>query len=211
MGLSDKPLLDYTPEFFSRFLDQFLCHLDIKTTHMIGSSLGGQIVAHYASQNNNYSSIDKLILVSPAGIMKSSTPALDAYIMAALYPSQEGAKNAFEMMTGSPKNIDPDIVDDFIKRMQMPNAKMAFMSTLLGLKNSESIATKLQSITVPTLVVWGGKDPVIPIKHADKFVSLIPNSHLVKMDYCGHTPYVEDPDRFCSITLNFLGSNTTNQ
>ena len=202
-GLSDKPQLDYTPEFFAEFLDHFLKNLGIQTTHMIGSSLGGQIVAEYASQNNN--SIDKLILVSSAGVMKSSTSALNAYIMAALYPNHESAKNAFEIMTGSPKNIDLQIVNSFVKRMQMPNAKMAFMSTLLGLKNSEPITTKLQSITAPTLVIWGGKDPVIPIEHADKFISSIPDCRFFKMDYCGHTPYVEDPARFCNIVLDFLG------
>ena len=201
-GLSDKPLVDYTPEFFADFLEGFLHSLGIKKPSIIGSSLGGQIAAEFASRDSN--SVQKLVLVSPAGIMKRSTPALDAYVMAALYPTTEGAKNAFEEMAGSPHDIDPKIIDGFVERMQMPNAKMAFMSTLLGLKNADTITTKLQSISVPTMIVWGGRDPVIPIDYAETFVSSIQDCRFFRMDYCGHTPYVEDPDRFCSIVLDFL-------
>jgi pimeloyl-ACP methyl ester carboxylesterase len=88
--------------------------------------------------------------------------------------------------------------------MQLPNAKLAFMSTVLGLKNSESIATKLKSITTPTLIIWGGNDPVIPVNFADDFVSAIPNCRFYKMDGCGHTPYVEDPHTFVVNVLEFL-------
>ncbi len=201
-GLSDKPLVDYTPQLFTKFLEHFITILKIPKTHIIGSSLGGQIAAEYASQNDNH--IDKLILVSPAGVMKSSTPALDTYIMAALYPNFEGVKNAFKIMAGSPKNIEVKIIKGFVKRMQTPNAKMAFMSTLLGLKNSKPITQKLRSIVVPTMIIWGVRDPVIPIKYADKFVSAIHDCRFVRLDYCGHSPYAEDPDRFCSIVLDFF-------
>ena len=170
-GYSDKPLVDYTTDFFSEFLKKFLEKLDIKNPVLIGSSLGGQIIAEYTLNNNN--AVQKLILISPSGIMKHSTPALDAYVMAALYPNQEAAKNAFEMMSGSSKNIDPKIVEGFVKRMRLPNAKMAFMSTLLGLKNSQILTEKLSSITVPTMVIWGELDPVIPVKYADSIVSTI--------------------------------------
>ena len=136
--------------------------------------------------------------------MKQSTPALDAYIMAALYPSQQSAKNAFEMMEGSGDEVDEEIVQGFIERMQLPNAKLAFMSTILGLKNSEIITTKLNSIQIPTLIIWGSSDPVIPIQHADAFVSSIKDCRFYRMDGCGHTPYVQNPTQFSSVVLNFL-------
>ena len=202
-GFSDKPLVDYTTEFFSEFLKKFLEKLEISNPVIMGSSLGGQIIAYYASNNNN--SVQKLILISPSGVMKHSTPALDAYVMAALYPSQESAQSAFEMMSGASKNIDPKIVENFVKRMQLPNAKMAFMSTLLGLKNSQVLTEKLSSITVPTMVVWGELDPVIPVKYADSIVSTIKDCRFYRMDGCGHTPYVEDPDGFAKIVMEFLG------
>lgn len=202
-GYSDKPLVDYTPDFFSEFLKKFLDKLEIAKPIMIGSSLGGQITAEYVTKNNN--TVQKLILVSPSGIMEHSTPALDAYIMAALYPNPESAKSAFEMMSGASKDIDPKIVQSFVERMQLPNAKMAFMSTLLGLKNAEVITNKLSSITVPTMIIWGELDPVIPVKYADAMVSAIKDCRFFRMDKCGHTPYVEDPQTFVKIVMEFLG------
>ncbi len=200
-GLSDKPVVDYTTDFFSDFLKKFLDSVGIKNPNIIGSSLGGQVTAEYASKNKN---IKKLILVSPSGVMKKSTPALDAYIMAALYPNEANAKNAFEMMEGSGLEVDPSIVESFIERMKLPNAKMAFMSTILGLKNAELITNKLQFINVPTLIIWGSADPVIPINHADGFVSSIKDCRFYRMDNCGHTPYVQDPKGFSKIVLDFL-------
>ncbi len=201
-GYSDKPMVDYTPEFFSDFLDKFFVEANITRPNVIGSSLGGQIAAEYASANSK--DIEKLILVSPAGMMKKSTPALDAYIMAALYPNEKSAQNAFSMMEGSGREVPKEIVDGFVERMRLPNAKLAFMSTILGLKNAESIESKLPNISTPTLIVWGSKDPVIPINHADDFVSAIQDCRFFRMDGCGHTPYVQDPHLFASKVSEFL-------
>jgi len=201
-GFSDKPTADYTPDFFSDFLEKFFSETSIVRPSVVGSSLGGQISAEYAALHSE--NVEKLVLVSPAGLMKKSTPALDAYIMAALYPNQANAKNAFEMMEGSGKPAEPAIVDGFVKRMRLPNAKLAFMSTILGLKNSESIASKLESISAPTLIIWGSNDPVIPIGYADDFVSAIQDCRFFRMDGCGHTPYVQDPHTFTAKVLEFL-------
>ncbi len=201
-GYSDKPLVDYTPEFFSDFLQKFFVASDIKRPNLIGSSLGGQICAEFAVSHSQ--EIEKLILVSPSGMMKQSTPALDAYIMAALHPNEKSAKNAFELMEGSGKNVNELIVNGFVERMRLPNAKLAFMSTLLGIKNSELITSKLQTISTPTMIIWGSNDPVIPIHHADSFVSTIQDCRFFKMDGCGHTPYVQDPYTFASKVKEFL-------
>ncbi len=201
-GYSDKPTVDYTLDFFSDFLEKFFSAAKITRPNVIGSSLGGQISAEYAASHSE--DLEKLILVSPAGSMKKSTPALDAYIMAALYPNETSAKNAFEMMEGSGIDVHPEIIDGFVERMQLPNAKLAFMSTVLGLKNSESLTSKLQSILTPTLIIWGGNDPIIPINYADDFVSAIQDCQFFRMDGCGHTPYVQNPYLFTSKVLEFL-------
>ena len=201
-GYSDKPLVDYTPEFFADFLKKFFTVSNIDRSYLIGSSLGGQISAEFVASYPQ--DVEKLILVSPSGVMKQTTPALDAYIMAALYPNQQSATNAFELMEGSGEKINEDIINGFVKRMQLPNAKLAFMSTLLGLKNAGVITTKLQTIHTPTLIIWGSEDPVIPINYADSFVSSIQDCRFFKMDGCGHTPYVQDPPAFSSKVLEFL-------
>lgn len=124
--------------------------------------------------------------------------------MAAMYPDPDSAKNAFAMMAGSNKDVSQTIVDGFIQRMLMPNAKYAFLSTILGLKNSPEITPKLELIEIPTLVIWGDMDPVIPIKYADYFVQKIRDCRFYQIANSGHTPYVEDPKEFIRIVLEFL-------
>jgi pimeloyl-ACP methyl ester carboxylesterase len=201
-GLSDKPSADYSTEFFANFLSSFLREINVTSATVIGSSLGGQIAVEYASLNQK--KVEKLILVSPAGAMKQSTPALDAYIMAALYPDPETAKNAFSMMSGLNKDVNQTTIDGFVQRMQMPNAKYAFMSTILGLKNAPEISTKLEILEIPTLVIWGELDPVIPIRYAQHFVKNIRDCRFYQMESCGHTPYVESPKEFVKIVLDFI-------
>lgn len=201
-GYSDKPIVDYTPEFFTDFLEKFFQTLGIEKTHIIGSSLGGQITAEFTAKNPHL--VKKLVLVSSSGIMKTSTPALDAYVMAALYPNKETAHEAFKVMSASTREVSDEIVDGFIERMHLPNAKMAFMSTILGLKNSEILTTKLQTISTPTLIVWGSLDPVIPIEYAESFVSSIRDCRFYKMEGSGHTPYVDNPEKFSEVVLDFL-------
>ena len=110
-------------------------------------------------------------------------------------------------MEDSGKLVETKIIDNFISRMKLPNAKLAFMSTILGLKNAPIITTKLQKINVPTMVVWGSDDPVIPVKFADDFTASIKSCKFFRMDGIGHTPYVQDPDSFVSIILEFLNSD----
>ena len=102
------------------------------------------------------------------------------------------------------KPIDEITIKGFVKRMKLPNAKMAFMSTLLGLKDAEVISQKLSSINLPTLIIWGENDPVIPIKYASSFVTGINDCRFIKMLGCGHTPYVEMPDKFYKLVYDFL-------
>ncbi|MFZ1077778.1 MAG: alpha/beta fold hydrolase, partial [Nitrosotalea sp.] len=76
-GQSDKPQVDYTPEFFRDSVLGFLETLSLQKTVMVGTSLGGEIVAECAATQNPL--IKKIVMVAPAGIMKSHTPVLDAY------------------------------------------------------------------------------------------------------------------------------------
>lgn len=199
-GRSDKPVVDYTPDFFVSFVKSLLGLLGVERAHLVGSSMGGQVAALFAAENAGR--VGSLVLVSPSGMMRDTTPALNRYIMAALYPGRDRAREAFAEMSASTE-ASPEIVDSFIERMNEPNAKMAFMSTLLGLKNS-SLDGRLGGIAAPTLLVWGSKDPVIPIGHARQFVSAIPRCRFYRMESSGHTPFVDSPAKFARAVLDFL-------
>jgi pimeloyl-ACP methyl ester carboxylesterase len=193
--------VDYTIEFFGKFLSAFIDTLGLKTAILVGTSLGGQIAAECTNTNRT---IEKLVLVAPSGAMKQSTAAVDAYMMAALYPNHASARAAFEMMSKS-GTVDEFTVSDFVKRMSVPNAKLAFISSVLGIKNSK-IDESLEKIMVPTLLVWGKEDRVIPIEHAKQFVSSIRNCKFLELNDCGHLPHVEKPDIFSESILEFLDS-----
>lgn len=57
---------------------------------------------------------------------------------------------------------------------------------------------------VPTLIVWGADDPIIPVTHAHAAHEAIPGSRLVIMDGVGHFPHVEDPEGFLAVLRDFL-------
>lgn len=201
-GLSDKPMADYTPGFFVEFLKRFIEATGLERPHIVGASLGGQIAAIFAAMHQEC--LSRLVLVSPAGIMKISTPALDAYIMAALYPRPGSVGHALRLMEGSGRDPSWTLISSFMANMRRPNAKMAFMSSLLCFKNAGDLTPYLKSIRVPTLLLWGYDDPIIPISYAAQFAAAIPDCRFVGLEDCGHTPYVQYPERFAGLVADFL-------
>jgi 2-hydroxy-6-oxonona-2,4-dienedioate hydrolase len=203
-GRSDKPSVDYTPKYFVKFVFDFLEELDISKTIMIGSSLGGQIVAESAAASEN-DAIKKIILVSPTGTMHTTNPTLDTYIMAGLYPQHDLIKTAYQMMAGKNKDVEESTIERFHSAMSQPNAKMSFLSSVLNFKHEPAITERLQMISIPTLIIWGSDDTMIPIKYANDYVSNIKGCKFVVMEGCGHRPHVEDTEKFSQIMLKFLG------
>ena len=143
------PLPDYNSEFFVDILGKFIKNLKIGKLHLIDSGFGSRVAVEFASEHKNR--LEKLILVSPEGSTKQSTPDLDAYIMSALYPNELSQKNAFNLIESSDKKLDDKIFDEY----------------------GNSFSNKFQFITIPTLIIWGSDDPVIPINYVDEFVSSI--------------------------------------
>jgi len=204
-GRSDKPQVDYTPKYFVKFVFDFLECLGIDKTIMIGSSLGGQIVAESAAASEN-DTIQKIILVSPTGTMRTTNPTLDAYIMAGLYPQHDLIKTAYQMMAGKKKDVEDTTIERFRSGMSQPNAKMSFLSSIISFKHWPAITDRLQLISIPTLVVWGRDVTMIPINHANDYISNLKDCKFVVMEGCGHRPHVEDPEKFSGIMLKFLGN-----
>ena len=200
-GYSDKPTVEYTMDFFVRFFENFLTKLGVERLSIIGSSFGGFLATEFTMGNSE--KVDKLILAAPAGAMRISTRTLDQYIMAALYPTYENTKRAFRDMAHEPNTVPEDTIRDFMNRMRLPNAKYAFMSTLLAMRDSQGLSGRLSKINVPTLLIWGEYDRMIPLAYSKEYTE-IPNSKLVLIDNCGHTPFVEKPLEFNDTVLKFL-------
>ena len=198
-GYSEKPHVEYTVDFFITFIKKFLNLLNVSDINIIGSSYGGLLALEYAIKYE--AEIKKLVLVSPAGMMRYVSTTLKHYISAALYPTYENVVRAFQEMIYDSNMISEESIHDFIDRMNLPNSKYAFMSTLMSFNDHPKLTDRLK-IDIPTLIIWGRNDKVIPVRYAKKFK--IPNSKIVLLDKCGHYPHIEKIEEFTRIILKFL-------
>ena len=206
-GYSDKPVVEYTMDFFIDFFESFLDNLGISEASIIGSSLGGHIATEFAIRFPHM--VEKLVLVSPAGMMRKSTPTLDKYIMAALYPEYQRVYEVFSEMVYDSNTINQETLMDFVNRMNLPNAKYAFMSTLSGIRYAPRLTGRLSNITAPTLLMWGENDTTIPLAEYGHQYNEIPNmEELVVIKKCGHIAPIERPATFNRIVLRFLMRTT---
>ena len=206
-GASDKPFIDYSIQTYVDFLGEFLRTLKVDHFALAGESLGGWISAAYTIQalspdNTGKYALpkpEKLILEDAAGhtALKSLTPIPVAGSLA------DAAGVAFIFYDKS------RVTEEFIRQNFEIKLKANDGSTQRLLWNNPKVATetvgdKLQGITIPTLVVWGGNDAVVPLADGRDYAAKIPNARLVIVPECGHAPSLEKPAEFLAATLPFL-------
>ena len=202
-GESDKPAhVDYTVNFFRDFVVSFLKKISVplEETCLIGHSLGGYIASEIALRNI----AKQLVLIDSSGMLRQTTPILDEYLEAASKPTPESVRNVFEKMVADPNRIPSVLVDSFIRRIRLPHAKHAFESTLRNSTTTQIGPDRLRQITVPTLIVWGIRDDVIPLDHCKIFKDSIQNSRLEVIRDAGHAPFAEKPTLVCKLLREFL-------
>ena len=205
-GESDKPEnLDYTIDQFRKIIVSFLKEIFLQNEKiaLIGHSLGGYIASEIAIQIQNH--IQQLVLIDSSGMLEKPTPILEEYFEAAMNPTQENVQKAFEKMVADPKRIPSQLVDRFIRRINMPYAKQAFELTLVNSATTQIGLNRLRKINpIPTLIVWGVHDIVIPLEYSNFFKEGINDSRLEIIDDAGHAPFAEKPDQVCQLLRNFL-------
>jgi pimeloyl-ACP methyl ester carboxylesterase len=203
-GHSDKPIAEYSMDFFVRFLQAFLDKLNIEKAIICGHSFGGYLATEFAIRSSNR--VEKLVLIAPVGITQSLTLVFDQYILAALFPTYENALKAFRNTAFDPRFVTEDSVRDFIRRITLPNAKYAFMSIFLGIRHSPNLLYRLPKIKSPSLIIWGENDNMTPppgSRYLQQYQQN-PNNAIAEINHCGHTPFVEKPIRFLAVLLKFL-------
>jgi pimeloyl-ACP methyl ester carboxylesterase len=205
-GESDKPQnMDYTIDQFRKIITSFLKKIPTQPEKisLIGHSLGGYIASEIAIQNQN--NIRQLVLIDSSGMLEKPTAILEEYFEAAMNPTQDNVRKAFEKMVADPKRIPQQLVDGFIRRINMPNAKHAFESTLVNSATTQIGLNRLRKInSIPTLILWGVHDKVIPLEHSKFFKESIEDSRLEIIEDAGHAPFAEKPDQVCELLRNFL-------
>jgi pimeloyl-ACP methyl ester carboxylesterase len=196
-GSSETPgWLDNIGDLACFYLD-FIEALELKQVHLVGTSLGGWVAAELAVRNQ--SSLRTLTLVAPAGIHVAGVQKGDIF----LWSRQELARNLFynqelaeAMLREEPSQEELDI--QMKNRLTM--AKLAWQPRL----HNPHLAKWLHRITVPTLIVWGAEDKLIPAQYGPAFQGLIPNARLEVLPQCGHLPQVEKMTEFVGGVTRFL-------
>jgi 2-hydroxy-6-oxonona-2,4-dienedioate hydrolase len=217
-GGSDKPSdMNYTIEAFSDIVRQFMDKIRIseedrgynkaRTITLVGHSLGGYIASRVAAADDDSNFLDKLVLVDSSGNLEKPTPLLDQYLDAAMNPTKEKVRNVFEQMVAYPLLISDVLVQGFIDRINKPDSKYAFESSLrnsantqIGIKNLNKIGEK----GIPTLIIWGMHDRVIPTQHSQIFREAIKDSTVIIIPQTGHAPFTEKPALVCEYLHKFL-------
>jgi pimeloyl-ACP methyl ester carboxylesterase len=202
-GRSDKPLLDYSIQTYVDFLNEFLSDLKVEKASFVGESLGGWICGLYAvelSGGAHLVPIEKLILVDAAGLKQDKPiPDLNPSSLAAMRTMMQAI---FFDTSWLDDNTLRKIFADRMARQDTYTVHSILSNPALG---AERLDGKLVNIKVPTLVLWGKQDSLLPISSGERYAAGIAGARLVSFDKCGHIPAAEQSEAFLSTVTAFLG------
>ena len=219
-GRSAKPRGDYSLGAYAAGLRDLLVALDCSKATVVGHSLGGGIALQFAYQFPER--IGRLTLVSSGGLGREVHPLLRA----ATLPGSElvlplisndtvrNAGTAVSQMIGRLGfRAGPDIAE-FARgygSLADGDARQAFIHTLRavidhGGQRVNATDRLYLAEDMPSLIVWGRRDPIIPVAHAGIAHRGMPGSRLEVFDDSGHFPQLDDPVRFARTVSDFIDS-----
>jgi pimeloyl-ACP methyl ester carboxylesterase len=202
-GKSDKPLLDYSVQTYVDFLNEFLRQLKVEKASLVGESLGGWIAALCVSEISGGARlipVEKLVLVDAAGLKQ------DAPIPNLNPSSLQGMRTMMEAVFYDTSWMNEDalrkIFTDKLAAKDGYTVRSFLGNPAIGM---ERLDDRLGSIKVPTLVVWGKQDKLLPIASGERYAAGITGAKLVSFDKCGHVPPIEKTEEFVAAVMGFLG------
>ena len=217
-GRSEKPRADYSIAAYANGMRDLLTVLDVDRVTVVGHSLGGGVAAQFAYQFPER--CERLVLVGCGGIGRTVSPLLRLAAIPcveiimpffALPPIRAGNRAVGRLLSSFGRGLGRDVEEIISVVDALPNttARWALLRTLRA-----GVDWRGQSITmldrayladgVPTLIVWGEEDAIIPVEHARLAHAALPGSRLEIFEEAGHFPHHTHPDRFVSILCEFL-------
>jgi pimeloyl-ACP methyl ester carboxylesterase len=183
--------------FYSILLrQQKLAPIDV-----IGFSLGGWIAAEMAAANPGQ--FEHMVLVAPAGVKPSEGEITDFFQLMA--PDQLRATVLDPQATPEFAQLFGGNTPEAFSLMEEARAQTARLAWQPFMHNP-SLGNLLEvADSLPTLLIWGKQDGIVPVSAANDYKRALKNSKLVVLDNCGHRPELEMLDRFVQETRNFLG------
>jgi pimeloyl-ACP methyl ester carboxylesterase len=201
---------DYRGDTLARFVLELLDRLGVQRFVIGGNSLGGEIAWRVATLVPQR--VDRLVLVAaagpvsqphsvPLGLMIARVPLLNR-IGEHLLPRSVVASSVAQVY-GDPSRVTAAVVDRYFELTLREGNRRALVQRLAAWipgQDEERIAT----IRQPTLIVWGGRDRLIPPAVGQVFESRIPGSRRIVYDDLGHVPQEEDAARTVAAVREFL-------
>ena len=216
-GGSIKSDVDYSPAFFTQFLSAFLDALEVKHAAVIGHSLGGLVGLRLALSEP--SRVSALGLVASAGLGREVTHALRSLALpgtgrlAVAWGKRppgaaQRALGRSTLLFARPWRVPRKWLKEQYRLARLPGfleAQLATVRAQVGLRGQrEVLVDRLAQLEVPTRLVWGTGDRVLPYSQAKEGVSRLQEGSLELISDCGHSPHVEQPERFVSALDRFL-------
>ncbi|MGB2404876.1 MAG: alpha/beta fold hydrolase [Flavobacteriaceae bacterium] len=196
LPIYDLPLKKTTVKAFAEYLHDFLTHMKLRDTILLGNSLGGHIALVFSK---TYPELIKgLVLTGSSGLYENS--------MGESYPKRgnyEYIKNKSEEVFFDPNVATKEIVDEVFETV---NDRNKLIKTLAIAKSAirHNMADDLPNMSTPTCLIWGKNDHVTPPEVAEEFNTLLPDVNLFWIDKCGHAPMMEHPKEFNQILHRWL-------
>jgi len=197
---SQRPAWLETFTDLSRFSLWLLQQLDLQKTSLLGYGMGGWLAAEIAVMCPQI--IDRLVLVDAAGIQPRNGEITDIFLH-----GQEGTRQlAF---------FDPKQVSEYEalfgrkpspeeREIRIQNQENAIRYCWKPYMYDHSLPQLLPRLKIPTLVVWGQDDRIIPVECGELYRQAIPGAQLEVLPQCGHYPHLEKTEQFVSLVREFL-------
>lgn len=218
-GHSAKPAGDYSLGNHASVVRDVLVGLGVGRATVVGQSLGGGVAMQFAYQYPEL--CERLVLVSSGGLGREvnwilrllSLPGAEL-ILPVVVPGFVAQRGNEVSRWLHARNVGPPKVAEMwsaYSSLADPGKRQAFLRTLRAVVDAGGQAVSARdrlylAAAVPSLIVWGDADPIIPVHHGVEAHGTMPGSRLEIFDGVGHFPHVEVPDRFAAVLLDFLDS-----
>ena len=203
---------DYRGDRYARFVLQLMDRLGVQRFVVGGNSLGGEVAWRTASLAPQR--VHQLILVDASGYTFRPTQVPLAFQLARLpgvnwmatsLTPRAIVDRSVRTVYARPERVTSDLVDRYHELTLRAGNRQALVQRLRQLEDEHGRdIDRLARLTMPTLILWGREDRLIPLDSGERFDREIPNSTLVVLDDLGHVPQQEDPQRSLQPVLDFL-------
>lgn len=186
---------------FVEFVKGFLHNLGLTRLYLVGHSIGGGIALHYALRFPH--DIKKLVLVSSMCLDKEialwvrflSSPVFRHSLGEVALASLRVVERLVRLSYVPLKFVNP-----------LPRARID-LGKHITMRRGQTAAVKdrLHELVMPTLLVWGARDAIVPVSHAYTAAELIPDCRVHIFEECGHTVHRQKGQEFSQLLIGFLG------